>query len=244
MVSCSSSRNLEQYLYFQNGIDTASFIFKEPIIQANDLLSIQVLSKSLNQEQASIFNLFNSGLDKSGTSLQGYPVTGNGNVAIPLVGDIKAAGLTRLELQNVLAQKLTPFVKDPAIVVRFLQFTVNVLGEVRRPGNQTFLTDKVTLLDAISSSGDMTDYGRRDNVTVIREQGGKRQVYVVNMGDGKALFQSPAFQLVPNDVVYVSPMENKLKSLAVNPDRQRRMGLFFSLSGLAIAITTLILTID
>lgn len=242
LTACGSSRNLQQFLYFQNGIDTSLRTYLEPRIQPNDLLSIQVLSTSLNQQQTEIFNLFNSGLDKSG--VQGYQVNANGAITIPQVGDVPAAGLTRLQLEAVLAQKLTPFVKDPTVLVRFLQYNVNVLGEVRRPGKQTFLTDKVTLLDAISAAGDMTDYGRRDNVTVVREQGGKRQTWVVDMSDGKALFSSPAYQLLANDVVYVSPAQNKLKNLAVNPETQRRTGLILNLVGVATTVTTLIFTIN
>lgn len=242
LSSCRSSRNLQQFLYFQNGVDTTLRSYIEPQIQPNDLLSIQVLSKSLNQEQASLFNLFNTGVDKS--SLQGYQVNARGLLSIPFVGDVPVAGLTRTQLEVLLAQRIAPYVKDPSVLVRLLQFNVNVLGEVKVPGKRTFLTDKVTIIDAISAAGDITDLGRRDNVIVIREIEGKRQTYTIDLSNGQSLFQSPAYQLLPNDVVYVSPATNKLKTLAVNPEIQRRTALIFSLVGIATTIATLIVTIN
>ena len=91
---------------------------------------------------------------------------------MPVIGDIKAAGLSKDSLQFLLEQKLAGYIKGPSVLVRFLGFNVNVLGEVRTPGTHKFLVDNVTVIDAISAAGDLTDYGKREDVTVIREEGG------------------------------------------------------------------------
>ena len=108
--------------------------FKEPLIQTNDLLSIQVFSKSLSQEQAALFNIPNTGAGGSG----GYLVDMDGNIEIPLVGQVKAAGLNRKQLSSFLGGKLSIYVKDPSVLVKFLSFKIEVLGEVRLPGAKKF----------------------------------------------------------------------------------------------------------
>ena len=125
--------------------------------------------------------------------------------------------------------------------MRFLQFHVNVLGEVRAPGTQKFNVDRVTIIDAIGAAGDLTDEGKRDNVTVIREQEGKKIYYQVDLRS-KELFRSPVYVLQPNDIVYVAPTNNKLKTLSVDPDSQRRLGLFFTVSSFIISVAAVIIT--
>jgi polysaccharide export outer membrane protein len=223
-------------------LDTTALRYKEPVIKSNDLLSIQVLSKSLNQEQASIFNILNTGGNTSNSStnsnaISGYQVSHSGTIEMPVIGTLKVSGLTKSQLQDVLVQKISPFVKDPSVVIRFQQFTVNVLGEVKSPGSRIFQTDKVTLIDALSSAGDLTDYGKRNDIMVIREEEGKRSFYNVDMTNG-ALFHSPAYQLQPNDIVYVGANKNKLKNLNVDPDAQRRTGLIFSIISVAVGLGT------
>src|SRR5690242_20072666 len=118
LAACSSSKASTDFLYFQNGrASTGEVQLKEPLIQPNDLLNIQVFSKTLNQEQASLFNIPNGNDANAG----GYQVNTRGAIDIPLVGPVKASGLTREQLEVVLAEKLTPYVKDPSVIVRFLQ---------------------------------------------------------------------------------------------------------------------------
>lgn len=220
-TSCSSLKKINNdFLYFQKGSDsTSAVILKAPIIQLNDLLNIQIFSKTLNQDQASVFNIPNN----SGGNVNGYLVSMNGTVELPLIGEIQAAGLTRAELQAILIQKLTPYVKDPSVLVRFLQFKVNVLGEVHTPGTKNFQTDGVTIIDAISAAGDLTDFGKRHDVLVIREAGGNKVYYTVNLND-RNLFQSPAYQLQQNDIVYVGATTDKLKGLNTNTQKTLQLG--------------------
>jgi len=255
LASCTSTKDLNQYMLFQNGRDTLATTLKETIIQPYDLLSIQVLSKSINQEQTALFNLFNAGTGvtsstssigssavKGGDNLPiGYQVSTNGNIEVPLVGEVKAAGLTKQQLQTVLTQKLSSYVKDPMVNIRFLQYNVNVLGEVRQPGIKSFPTDRVTIIDALSAAGDASDYARRDNVQVIREENGRRKFYTVDLSNSRALFASPAFQLQANDIVYVSPSNSKIRTMNTNPEGQRKTALILGLISAASFITNLII---
>ena len=238
LISCGSSKNVaKEHLYFQQGMDTVLTQQKETIIQPNDLLSIQVFSKTVNQEQAAVFNVANT----SATNSPGYQVNSAGNVELPVIGSVKAVGYTKDELQLSLMQKLTPYVKDPSVVVRFLQFHVNVLGEVRSPGTQKFLVDRVTLIDALSAAGDLTDYGKRDDVMVIREEKGKKIYHKVDLRS-RTLFESPAYILQPNDIVYVGTNATKLKNLSADPEAQRKTGVFLAITSVLISLATLIIT--
>lgn len=249
VTSCMTEKNINQFMYFQSSKDSLATTLKEPVIQPNDLLSIQVLSKSINQEQTALFNLFNVGVSNSTTGGEnqlpiGYQVSASGNIEVPLIGEVKAAGLTKRQLQNTLTQKLASYVRDPMVNVRFLQYNINVLGEVKQPGIKSFPTDRVTIIDALSAAGDATDFARRDNVMVIREENGQRKHYVINMSNSRALFASPAYQLQPNDVVYVSPSKNKLRNISYNADTQRRVGLILSFVSAATFIGNLILNLN
>jgi polysaccharide export outer membrane protein len=234
--SCGQKINSD-YLYFKSGSDTVSVPAKKTSIQPFDILSIQVISRTLNQEQAAIFNY---PVGKDGTQqVEGYQVNATGNIEMPVIGQIKAGGLTLEQLEISIAEKLTNYVKNPGIIVRFLQFDVNVLGEVRNPGIQKFKTDKVTVIDALSSAGDLTDYGRREDVVVIREQNGKKITYKLDLRS-RAIFESPVYYLQPNDIVYVNPNKHKIKNLDVDPTAQRRTGLFFSITSILLSIASII----
>ena len=250
LISCSSSKSLSRdYQYFQNNLDSIASVIVDPVIQPNDLLTIQVYSKTANQEQAANFNLRNTAGNanvssvSSSASLAGYTISASGNIEMPVIGTLKAAGLTKEQLAQSLMQKLTPYVKDPTVLIRFLQYNINVLGEVKNPGAKPFLTERVTVIDALSAAGDLTDFGRRENVMVIREQSGKRSYYSIDLRSG-SLFRSPGYYLQPNDLVYVSPNKIKLKALDVDPQAQRRTGLILGIVGSLIAVATLIATVS
>ena len=240
-ASCASSRNSDSsYVYFNQGLDTVLSEQKEITIQPNDLIGIQVFSKTLNQEQTSIFNM---PATTGGTeTVQGYQVGIDGNIVMPVLGNIQAAGLTKNQLQALIVKQLTDggFVKAPSVIVRFLQFNVNVIGEVREPGTQKFQVDRVTIIDALSAAGDLTDFGKRDNITVIREESSKKVYYTIDL-TRKDVFASPAFIMKPNDIVYVSPTKNKLRTLNRNPNAERGTGLFFSILSTVVGIASIVI---
>jgi polysaccharide biosynthesis/export protein len=233
-AACNSSKKISKdYTYFQTGRDSLGrVLYKEPAIQPNDMLSVQVYSGTISQDQVALFNLTNNG---------GYLVDLNGNIEMPVVGKIGAAGLTRSEFEKKLEGILLPYVKDPGVLVRYLQFKINVLGEVKTPGTKNFTTDRVTLIDALGAAGDLTDFGKRNNVMVFREENGERKMYEVDLRSA-SLFQSPVYQLQQNDLIYVSATKNKLDQLDTNPKTQRDLGLALSiLSGIAFFLNTYLL---
>jgi len=235
LTACSSSKVNTDFLYFQNGNDTTEGVqLKEPLIQINDRLNIQVFSKTLNQEQASLFNIPNGSGDNAG----GYQVNTRGMIDIPIIGSIKAAGFTREQLESNLAEKLTPYVKEPSVIVRFLQFKVNILGEVNSPGTKSFETDGVTIIDAIGAAGDLTNYGKRKDILVIRNEGGKRVYHSIDLSN-RNVFESSVYQLQQNDIVYVAANENKIKALSIDPIKQKNIQLGLTLIALTISIISL-----
>jgi polysaccharide biosynthesis/export protein len=245
--SCSSSSQLSKdYLYFQSNLDSIATQMKEPVIKPNDLLSINIYSKSLNQVQTAVFNLPNTsseGSNSGGGMVQGYHVDVAGNIDFPIIGTVQASGLTKVELQSILSQKLAIYIKDPSVIVRLINFRINVLGEVKTPGVHSFNIDRVTLLDAISAAGDLTDFANRDNIMVIREENGRRNFYKMDIRSG-AFFKSPAFQLYPNDVVYISANTRKLKTLNVDAEAQRKTGFVFNTIAFVGSIVTLIVSLS
>lgn len=196
---------------------------KERVIQVNDVLGIQVISKTLNQQEAALFNMPAAGNIGDNSSISagqsnfGYLVGIDGDLDLPLIGSIKAEGLTKNQLEKILLDQLSQYIKEPSVSVRFLQFSINILGEVKSPGLKSFPIDRVTIIDAISAAGDLTDAGKRRDILVIRDDKGKKLYIQVDMTSG-SLFQSPAYQLQPNDIVYVGANLNKLQNLYKNPN--------------------------
>ncbi len=259
--ACSSSRYNQkkinkEFNYFQSGLDSAQSMKFAPLtIKPNDLLNIQISSNTLNQDQVILFNAANFGgsislgpglnpqQQSGGANPFGFLVDEEGYIKYPMLGKVKAAGLTRDELETALERGLSvkEYVKEPNIKVRFLQLKVNVLGEVKQPGTKSFAADRITILDAISASGDLTDRGRRDNITVIREEAGKKKSYQINLLNTEFI-NSPAFQLQQNDIVYVNANNIKLKEANFDTQILRDLQLgSFAVTGLSLLINVLLL---
>jgi polysaccharide biosynthesis/export protein len=193
----------------------------EPRIQVDDLLSITVTS--LNPESNMLFNvgvLMPSG-DRNNTVVnspinENYLVDKSGSINYPVIGLIKLEGLTKQEALIKMGQLLNDYVKDPIINIRFMNFKVTVIGEVTNPNSFVIPTEKITILEALGLAGDMTAYGKRENVLVIREKDGVRTVSRINLND-KAVLTSPYFYLQQNDVVYVEPYKTKAIQADTNP---------------------------
>lgn len=189
-------------------ISSSKVVF-EARIQINDLLSIKI--SSLNPADGAMIN-GSGGASTSGSGVSagantgGYLVNSSGKVELPLIGFVKAIGLNRGQLEDSISARMKAYIKDPVVQVRFLNFHVTVLGDVGRPGELVPPTERFTLLEALGESGDLRITGRRDNVMVIREKNGKRQVGRVDL-TSKSLFNSPYFYLQANDVIYVEPVK-------------------------------------
>lgn len=260
-TSCTNTRYVTKKLnpdfnYFQKGLDSAQEMkFTALTIKPNDLLNIQISSNTLNQEQVALFNAANFGgsvgvnggamnqQQFGGANTFGFLVDEEGYIKYPMVGKVQAAGLTRDSLAHVLEAALAKkeYVKEPTIQVRFLQLKVNVLGEVRAPGTKSFSADRITILDALSAAGDLSDRGRRDNITIIREEAGQKKSYQINLLNTDFI-NSPVFQLQQNDVVYVNANYIKLKETNFDPQVQRDLQIGLSVaSGLSFLINLFLL---
>jgi polysaccharide export outer membrane protein len=231
LASCDPAKKINKdYLYFQNDRRMAvKAKVEELTIKPKDLLAIQIYSNTLKQEDAAIFNI---------VAGQGYMVDERGQIEIPVVGQIVAAGLTRDELQKAIRLKLNPYVKDPSVVVRFQQFTINVLGDVNSPGTKVFAKEQVTILDAIGAAGDLAPTGVRENVTVIRDNNGVKQLFEIDLRSA-ALFESQVYQLQQNDIVYVNANKTKLKALSDKPNVLNIVQTAFSFVGIATSLILL-----
>jgi polysaccharide export outer membrane protein len=253
LTSCGTTKKRidRNFNYFQTGLDSIGRLnYKDPLIVQNDVLSIQVYSNTVNPEQTLIFNQANAGAMgmAQGAAMQvtggmgvmlGYQVDSNGDIIFPVLGKVKAAGKTKEQLAKDLENKLATYVKAPQVSIRYLQFRVQVLGEVKTPGMKVFPTERVTLFDALAMAGDLTDMGRRDNVILLREEGNERKHYVVDLRNSKFL-SSEAFQLKQNDVIYVPAKDFKLKQLGVNPNAQRDIQIGLSVLSVLTIIVSLV----
>ena len=202
------------------------------IIQPKDILTIVVTSK--NFDLALDFNLpvmsYQAGSTSSTSSYSsrvlGYLVDMDGNIDYPVFGKLKVAGLTREQLSEMIKQKLIQenIIKDAIVTTEFMNFKISVMGEVRSPGSFNIGDDRITILEALAKAGDMTLYGKRDNVLVTREINGKIQHYRVNLLSTELIY-SPVYYLQQNDVVYVSPNNTIAARSRINENRSVGVGI-------------------
>ena len=250
LTSCGTVKDIA---YFQNKIvDEPETIDKHAgiVIQPKDMLSIVVSSR--NPELVAMFNLpvisYQAGSEVvSGAGqqrLMGYVVDNNGYIDFPVLGPIKVAGLTRWELSKLIKERLLNegLLTDAVVTVEFMNFKVSVIGEVNSPGTYTLNNDKVTILQAISLARDLTIFGQRENVCVIREREGERVIYEINLCD-VSMFNSPAYYLQQNDVVYVQPSEIKARQSTTDDKALRMTSIFVSGGSLLVSIAALIVNL-
>ncbi|RZJ28100.1 MAG: polysaccharide export protein [Flavobacterium sp.] len=213
LIAAASCVPKKKIVYLQGtagGNSAASF---EPIIQPDDMLYINVTSQNEDAVQA-----FNVAIEKQMNSVASnrfsYLVDKDGNIDFPVLGVLKAGGLTRTEFVEMLKTRLKTYVSDPVVNLRFLNFKVTMLGEVASPGRINVDGDRLTLLDAIAQSGDLTLFGMRDNILIVRENNGEKTFNRVDIT--KADFvNSPFYYLKQNDVVYIEPRRAKVDSTAI-----------------------------
>ena len=217
----------------------------EVFIHEDDLLSIMVNSK--DPELALPFNMplvtYQIGSESPGQQrVLGYLVDTNGDIDFPILGKIHVAGLSRLELRDLIKEKLISgdYIKDPVVTVQFLNYKVSVMGEVARPGSFTITGDRITLLEALSMAGDLTIYGRRDRVAVIREENGKRAILFHDLRSSE-IFTSPCYYLQQNDIVYVEP--NKAKAGQRDINQNNSVSVWLSAVSVLAAVASLLVTV-
>ena len=251
VCSCSSTKDIA---YFQNKlVDQPEKIDKHAgiVIQPKDQLSIVVSSR--NPELVAMFNLpvvsYQAGSEVMSSSsynqrLMGYVVDNEGYIDFPVLGKLKVAGMTRWELADMIKSKLVNdgLLSDAVVTVEFMNFKVSVIGEVASPGTYTIQGDKVTVLQALSLARDLTIFGKRDKVSVIREKDGERVIYEINLTDVD-MFKSPAYYLQQNDIVYVEPNEIKARQSTIDDKGLRLTSILVSSGSLLVSVATLIVNL-
>jgi len=252
---CSSCGTTRPYTYMQGSFDTAKLSqinLPEPVIRKGDILSIIVYSD--NPGATALYNQSVTGGGGGGgaiasaeggatgstgggsTSSGGYFVDENGNIEFQSLGKLHVEGLTRNQLKELLDSKLKEFLKNPYYTIRFVNYHITVLGEVSRPGTISIPGDHINLLETIALAGDMTFYGRRDNVLIIRTNNNKREFARLDVTKPE-IMASPYFNLQQNDFIIVEA--NRKKSVANDQTLLRTIGIATSL----LSIFTIIYTI-
>lgn len=239
--SCADTKKVTYFNNIEEGIITSSSANLEPVIQKSDILSITVTSP--NPEATVMFNAPNMALPNS-TSAQagnfapaaGYLVNQDGYVEFPSLGKIMAAGLTKQRLKEEITSQLLnkKLLVDPIVTVRYLNYRVTVLGEVAKPTVVTVPNEKISILEAIGLAGDLTIYGKRENVLLIREEKGTKIVKRINLNSSD-IISSPYYYLKSNDVIYVEP--NVTKIAAASRSQQLLPSILSGLSFVAIILT-------
>ena len=212
-ISCKPVQQLPNYLDKVNDSTSKGEVkIPELKIQKNDQLSIQIFSLSTKPELSdAIYNQPTGGVGQTGGA--GYYVDLNGNIEHHRLGVIHAEGLTKQELAKEVKRRLTEPVEllsNPTVIVRFLNFKVTVLGQVSTQGILTVPGEKLTVIEAIGLAGGINDFGKKDNVRILREINGKRETGVIDLSS-KDIFDSPYYYLAQNDVLIVDETKQKLK---------------------------------
>ncbi len=236
LESCASKKDV---VYFQNAGDYETIVSDNSHtnkFKIDDVLSIHV---STLDPQASIpFNLIKASEDGGLRAEQlDYIVDKNGEIDFPVLGAVKLVGLSPEEAKNLLKDKLSPYLKDPIVNIRLKNFSVTVLGEVRRPGTYPVNGEQITVLEAIGLANDLTIKGIRENVMVIRDFNGTKVYTRIDLTKKEAL-NSPVYYLTQNDVVYVEPNESAVNASAFDS----RVSIWVSIASLLITSTVLLIT--
>jgi polysaccharide export outer membrane protein len=241
VCSCKPRKELVYYQNIDSLVSTEKLNSYEIKIQPDDLLMIIVSAE--DAESALPFNLTSVsvpsaiGLSNIGVqqSIQTYLVDSNGVITFPVLGKLPVGGLTRSELLQMLETRISKYIKNPIINIRRMNFKVSVQGEVALPGTYTINSDRVTLIEAISMAKDLTIYGKRDNILIIREVNGVKSYNRVDITKADFI-NSPFYYLAQNDVVYVEPNKVRINGAAVGTNTS----VIISVTSLLITLITLI----
>ena len=236
-ISCATKKEI---IYFQdleelNNTDIQQAF--EPLIEQNDILFISI--SSIDDAIVKPFNR-QTGLEgtvnNSNPDLNGYLVNADGLINFPVLGKMVVANKTRGEVEEMLTRELREYVKDVVVDVRIMNFKITVLGEVEQPGVYTIKNERVTLPEALGLAGDLTDLALRDQISIIREEGGKRVVTTVDITQTD-FFTGPFYFLKQNDVVYVQPSQKGVKKSGFIPDVPALLSLFTVILSTVIIIS-------
>ncbi|MBO5832684.1 MAG: polysaccharide export protein [Alistipes sp.] len=244
---CNAQRNV---LYLQDMTDGAEVTIPENyLIRLKPYDQITVVVNSKNPELAAPFNSSTNYNALSGTSvttatsesnLQVLTVDADGFITLPIIGRMQCVGLTRQQLEEQIEKKIREegYIQDPHVNVRFAELMISIVGEVNKPGQYRINKDQLTIFEALALAGDMTIYGNRETVAVVREKDGKNIITKLDLRSSEC-FSSPCYYLEQNDVIIVSPNKYKAASAEINQNRS----FWISIASTTISLATLILTV-
>ena len=238
VVSCSTQKKVPYFQDLGEGESVKITAPQDIRLKAGDQFTIHVNSK--DQELALPLNLIRSTNSSGNETRLAYTVDERGYIDFPTLGEIYVEGKTRDELAKhiksiILEKKL---VLDPVVIVGFHNQQVSVIGEVSSPGKYDINKDRFTVLDALALAGDLTIQGKRDNITVLREEYGVQKAYSLNLNDAAQFHASPAYYLQQNDIVYVEPNHAKAGASSINGNTVRSVSFWFSVASLALTLIT------
>jgi polysaccharide export outer membrane protein len=258
LVACSTPANI---VYFQDAPHNAELTpLKVDYIRLQPTDQISIVVNSRDPQVASMFNLPYYGkrlaesqsltgtggnMSANSQSISGYTVDSHGDIDFPVLGKIHLAGLTREEAENSIKTLLIKSrqIKDPVVIVEFMNLGFSVLGEVSRPGRYKIDRDRFTLFDALSLAGDLTINGQREDVALVRHEVEHDVLYRLNLLDIEQIYASPAFYVQQGDVIYVTPNEKRQRESTINGNNVRSTSFWISLSSLATSIVTLLVSV-
>lgn len=249
LSACNAQRRV---LYLQDVESGSEVVLPDNyVIRIKPLDQITVVVNSKNPELAAPFNTSTSYNALSGmaatqassasqNNLQVLTVDSKGYITLPIIGEVKVSGLTREEAEDKIEKMIVDgeYIADPKVNVRFAKLTVSIIGDVTRPGRYDINKDQLTIFEALALAGDLTIYGDRENVAVIREKDGKSVVTKLDLRS-QDIFSSPCFYIEQNDVIIVSPNKYKAATAEINQNRS----FWISLASTGISLATLLLTI-
>lgn len=254
MSSCASIRNIEKVAYMQN-VEIGEVVTISPVVpitlKPKDKISIIVYDK--NPELSNMFNMYRvqslvgseqtvSTLNSSNREILGYVIDDNGYIDFPILGSLKVAGLTRIEVEQFVKQKLMDgsYISNPNVNAQFLNLNYTMLGEVRSPGEYDILKDKTTIFDAVGRAGDLTIYGRRDRVLLTRTSDGTQITYQLDLRDAD-IVNSPAYYVMQNDIIYVEPNIVKANQTSITGNSFRSTSFWISIASILTSIASLLI---
>ncbi len=258
LAGCGTPANI---VYFQDAPHNEELSpLKVEYIRLQPTDQISIVVNSRDPQVASMFNLPYYGkrladsqsltgsggnMNAGAQSISGYTVDSHGDIDFPVLGKIHLAGLTREEAENSIKSLLIESrqIKDPVVIVEFMNLGFSVLGDVSRPGRYKIDRDRFTLFDALSLAGDLTINGQREDVALVRHEADHDVLYRLNLLDIKQIYDSPAFYVQQGDVIYVTPNEKRQRESTINGNNVRSTSFWISISSLATSIITLLISI-
>ncbi|MBU2950254.1 polysaccharide export protein [Tamlana agarivorans] len=234
--SCASPKKIQYFQETEGQALESDISYDEPEIQTGDLIFINI--SATNAEAAIPFNLYESPIIGAAAAAkpQAYLVDTDGVINFPVLGKLNILGLTTKELTKNLEEQLKNYISDPVINIRFANFRVSVLGEVKNPGAIPVLNEHMSIIEAISIAGDLTIYGKRDDVLLIRTENGEKKHINLDLTRSD-IINSPYFYVKQNDIIYVTPNKTRVNASSVGPNTS----VIFSSISVLLAVIALII---